>query len=330
MRGTGQHRDPTTDTRTFEHPPAPGAITVMPDPHPVFERAVTDAGGELVGLGDDTRGLVWHANDRPELLLAALDEHPGIGWVQLPWAGVDAFAAVLARFAVSGGPLFTSAKGAYSEPVAEQALGLTIAALRRYPERARTPTWERPKTGTSLFGLSVVIVGAGGIAVELMRLLAPFEVSVTVVRRTPGELAGAHRTVTSDRLHEVLPHADVVVLAAASTTGTEHLIGAPELALMKRSAVLVNVARGALVDQDALVAALDSGRIAGAGIDVTTPEPLPDGHPLWTARNCLVTSHTADTEAMTEPLLAGRIGDNVRAFLSGGAFLGVVDLEAGY
>jgi phosphoglycerate dehydrogenase-like enzyme len=302
----------------------------MPDSVPAFEDAVRAAGGELVPLSAETRGIVWVANDRPEVLTDALERFPGIGWVQLPWAGVDAFADVLARFSGDDAPIFTSAKGAYSEPVAEQALALTLATLRRYPNKARTSTWERPKQAASLYGCSVLIVGAGGIAVELIRLLAPFETEVTVVRRSDGELAGASRTVTSDRLLEVLPEADVVVLAAASTTGTKHLIGARELEAMKSDAVLVNIARGALVDSDALVAALESGSIAGAGLDVTDPEPLPDEHPLWTVRNCIVTSHTADTEAMTEPLLAGRIAANTRAFLDTGAFVGVVDARAGY
>ena len=99
---------------------------------------------------------------------------------------------------------------------------------------------------------------------------------------------------------------------------------------MKQSAVLVNVARGALVDTDALVAALSSGEIAGAGLDVTDPEPLPDGHPLWGAPNCLVTSHSADTPEMTAPLLAGRIRLNVEAFYGTAGFAGVVDPVAGY
>jgi phosphoglycerate dehydrogenase-like enzyme len=92
----------------------------------------------------------------------------------------------------------------------------------------------------------------------------------------------------------------------------------------------VNVARGALVDTDALVTALGSGRLGGAGLDVTDPEPLPDGHPLWTARNCIVTPHVADTEEMVVPLFAERVARNVEAFHSGGAFEGRIDLSAGY
>ena len=127
-----------------------------------------------------------------------------------------------------------------------------------------------------------------------------------------------------------MAEADVVVVAAALAASSAHLIGAAELALMKPSAVLVNVARGGIVDSDALVAALQDGGIAGAGIDVTEPEPLPDAHPLWQAPNTVVTMHSADTPEMTGPLLAARIANNVRAFLGAGEFRGIVDPATGY
>ena len=175
-----------------------------------------------------------------------------------------------------------------------------------------------------------MIVGAGGIAREVMRLLAPWEVSVTIVRRSADALPGADRTVAVADLASVLPDADVVILAAAATAETKHLIGVPELAAMRPEAALVNIARGQLVDQEALVAALGSGHLSGAGLDVTTPEPLPDGHPLWSAPRVVITSHSADTPEMVEPLLAERIRLNVTAFLGDSAFIGAVDPRAGY
>jgi phosphoglycerate dehydrogenase-like enzyme len=99
---------------------------------------------------------------------------------------------------------------------------------------------------------------------------------------------------------------------------------------MQPTAVLVNVARGLLVDSLALDAALRAGELAGAGLDVTDPEPLPDGHPLWTAPNIVITSHAGNTQSMADPLLAARVRSNVSAFLHGGAFVGVVDPAAGY
>lgn len=302
---------------------------MLPDERAVFVDAIRAGGGEVAPLSDATRGVVWLTNDQ-DALDRVLTEHPGIGWVQLPLAGVDGFARILARHADSPRPIWTSAKGAYAEPVAEHALALTLAVLRGLPEKSRSTSWADPKTGISLYGRHVVIIGAGGIAIELMRLLAPFECRVTVVRRTPGDLAGADRTVTVDRLLDVLPDADVVIVAAAATDETAHLIGARELAAMPSTAALVNIARGSLVDQDALVAALKSGHLAGAGLDVTRPEPLPDGHPLWTAPRIVITSHSADTLEMVEPLLAGRVRLNVQAMLGDGAFVGIVDPGAGY
>ena len=129
---------------------------------------------------------------------------------------------------------------------------------------------------------------------------------------------------------EVLPDADVVILAAAATDETAHLIGRDQLAAMKPSAALVNIARGHLVDQDALADALAGGHLVGAGLDVTTPEPLPDGHPLWSSPRIVITSHSADTPEMTEPLLAERIRANVAALVGDGAFVGIVDPVAGY
>ena len=309
--------------------PEPGPIAVLPEPEPRFVAAVEAAGGVVEPLSERTRGIVWlsyqDAHDFPPVLAA----HPGIGWVQLPFAGVDAFAAVLAA-EQRPGLVWTSAKGAYAQPVAEHALTLTLALLRVLPKRVRATNWSTAQEGTSLYGLNVVILGAGGIALELVRLLEPFGVRVTIVRRTPQPVPGAERTVSADRLDAVLPDADVVVVAAALTETTRRLFGAPQFAAMKPTAVFVNIARGGLVDTDALLAALRGCEIAGAGVDVTDPEPLPDGHPLWSEPNCIVTPHQADTPEMVAPLLAERIRSNVRAFLGDGRFVGLVDPAAGY
>jgi phosphoglycerate dehydrogenase-like enzyme len=230
---------------------------------------------------------------------------------------------------IDTGRTWTSAKGLYAKPVAEHALLLALAGLRALPERIRARSWGTP-TGTSLFGGAVTILGGGGITTELLRLLAPFGVQATVVRRQAEPLPGAARTVTTRDLDGVLPGALVVFLALALTPATERIIGAAQLAAMDERAWLVNVARGGHVDTGALVAALQAGTIAGAGLDVTDPEPLPDRHPLWSLPNCIVTPHTADTEAMRMPLLAARIRVNVAHFAAGEPLEGVVDPGAGY
>jgi len=330
-RHPGEHRDPLASTGSplVGRRPTPGPIAILPTDNEVYADAVRAAGGVVAPLSDDTRGLIWLNLDGPALQ-STLAAHPGIGWVQLPLAGVEAFAELLEAQGDAALPVWTSAKGAFSEPVAEQAVTLALAVLRGLPEKSRSTTWAQPQTGISLFGRRVVIVGAGGIAREIMRLLAPWQVSITIVRRSADALAGADRTVAAADLASVLPDADVVILAAAATADTKHLIGAAELAAMMPSAALVNIARGQLIDQDALVATLASGHLAGAGLDVTTPEPLPDGHPLWSAPRVVITSHSADTPDMVEPLLAERIRGNVTAFLGDSAFIGTVDPRAGY
>ncbi len=310
--------------------PEPGPIAVMPTQVDRFTDAVRLGGGRVETLSEATRGLIWLSSEDPQHLVEVLESHPGIGWVQLPWAGVDAFSSVLERFRGGKRPLWTSAKGAYSQPVAEHALALVLALLRVLPTRVRASRWATVPEGRSLYGLTVVIVGAGGIAVELLRILEPFGVRVVVVRRSDAPVAGVHRTVQSGQLDDVLPDADVVIVAAALTGATTRLFGVEQFALMNPDAVFVNVARGGLVDTEALVAVLARGGIAGAAIDVTDPEPLPDGHPLWREPRVIVTPHSADTPEMTAPLLARRITLNVEAFLGDGRFIGVVDPDDGY
>jgi phosphoglycerate dehydrogenase-like enzyme len=306
-------------------PAARPRIVVGPRPADWAAEAIRRGGGEVVTLDRDPAGLVW-TDTGAEGLREVLAACPGIGWVQLPQAGVETVveAGVIDRHRV-----WTSAKGAYAEPVAEHALALLLAGLRRLPERARARSWGE-EAGTSLFGQPVTIIGGGGIATVLLRLLAPFRAQVTVVRRRPEPLPSAARTVGDDRLHEALAGARAVMLVLALTLRTRKLIGRAELAAMEQDAWLVNVARGKVVDTEALVGALRSGQIGGAALDVTDPEPLPAGHPLWNLPNCLITPHTADTEEMTQPLLARRITENIQRLTAGQELLGRVDPDLGY
>jgi phosphoglycerate dehydrogenase-like enzyme len=301
-------------------------IAVGPGPAPWAAEAIRRGGGEVVALDEDPVGLVWTDGGAMDALHSVLADRPEISWVQLPQAGVErAFQAGV----VEPQRRWTSAKGAFAEPVAEHALALILAGLRQLKVRAQARAWGKP-AGESLFGQQVTVVGAGGIATVLMRLLEPFGTSVTVVRRHAEPVPGAVRTVGADRLTEALPGARAVVLTVALTPQTRGLIGRAELAAMAPDAWLVNVARGSVVDTEALVDALRAGQIGGAALDVTDPEPLPVGHPLWDLDNCLITPHTADTEEMTQPLLAGRIAENVRRLAAGQELVGLIDPGLGY
>jgi phosphoglycerate dehydrogenase-like enzyme len=302
----------------------PLRIAVGPRPADWAAEAIRRGGGEPVTLDQDPVGLVWTDGAAMDALRDALA--PGITWVQLPQAGTE---RVFEAGVIDHARQWTSAKGAYADPVAEHALALILAGLRLLKVRARASSWGK-QGGVSLFGQPVTVVGGGGIATVLLRLLKPFGTPVTVVRRQAVPMPGAARTLGPDRLAEALAGARAVVLAPALTPATRGLIGPAELAAMEPYGWLVNVGRGGLVDTGALVDALRAGQIGGAGLDVTDPEPLPAGHPLWDLPNCLITPHTADTEEMTRPLLADRIAENVRRLTAGQELIGLVDPDLGY
>lgn len=250
--------------------------------------------------------------------------------MQLPFAGVEPW---LAHNGVPEGVTVTSAVGSYADTVAEHALGMMLAGARGLHRHARASGWTRLQRTRTLFGATVGIVGAGGIGRSLIRSLAPFGVRVLAVNRSGRPVEGADRTwPASDGagLRELLGESDFVVVAAPATADTERLVDAGALAAMKDDAWLLNVARGSLVDTDALVTALAEERIGGAALDVTDPEPLPEGHPLWSEPRALITSHSANPKHMLIPALARRVRENVRRWLAGEPLVGVVDAEAGY
>jgi phosphoglycerate dehydrogenase-like enzyme len=292
--------------------------------------AVQAAGGVVVDVAD-AEGLVWTANGygdglRPDDLVALLKAHPAIRWVQLPWAGVEPYA----RAGVfDHDHVWTCGKGVYARPVAEHALALALAGLHHLKAYSEARTWT-DQAGHLLVDGGVTIFGGGGITEELLGLLRSFGCHTTVVRKREAPLEGADRVVGWDQRDGVLAGADVVFLALALTPETAGFFGRAQLDAMEKHAWLVNVARGGHVITDDLVAALQSNAIGGAALDVTDPEPLPDGHPLWSLPNCLITPHTANTDEMATPLLAARITENVRRWAAGEQLLGLVDPDLGY
>ena len=304
-----------------------GRIAVGPDGTPEWMvRAVLDGGGRVVPAAE-ADAVLWTDPDDAAGLAAVLGEHGHhVRWVQLPWAGIEPYVGVL-----DGDRRWTCGKGVYAEPVAELALTLALAGLRGLPGYLHdAPLVERGTVGRNLHGAEVVVVGAGGITDAFLRMVAPFEPRTTVVRRRDEPHPAADRTVTLERIDEVLPGADLVVVACALTPGTTGLFDARRLALLGRHTWLVNVARGAHVVTDDLVAALRSGSLGGAGLDVTDPEPLPVDHPLWSVPNCMVTPHVGNTPDMARPLLAERIRTNVARWIAGEPLVGAVDVDAGY
>jgi phosphoglycerate dehydrogenase-like enzyme len=290
-----------------------------------LDDAVVAGGGRVVDPGQAT-GLVWTRADDPGGLDVLLDEHANIAWVQLPFAGIEPYVDVVRRHAER---LWVCGKGVYADPVAEHALSLALAGLRHLAGYARADEWSA-QAGTNLIGARVTVLGGGGITESLLRLLEPFGCTITVVRRHPRAMDGATEVVGMDRIDDALRGAEVVVLALALTPETVGVLDRRRLELLAPHGWVVNVARGGHIVTDDLVAVLAEGRIGGAALDVTDPEPLPVDHPLWREPRCLITPHTANTFEMAIPLLGARVRDNVCRRIAGEPLLGPVDVEAGY
>lgn len=300
------------------------AIAVGPDSAPSWVRdAVVAGGGELVDVGE-ARGLVWASPTAAEELGEVLDANHHIEWVQLPWAGVERFVHL-----VDESRLWTCGKGVYAEPVAEHALSLLLAGMRNIADYSRQHEWTGP-VGRNLLGGNVTILGAGGITTSLVRLLKPFNCHITVVRNMPEHFPGADTVMTSVNLIDSLVGADAVVVALALTPDTDGILSRGEFEQMERHAWVVNVGRGRHIVTDDLVWALRERVIGGAALDVTDPEPLPVGHPLWSMPNCILTPHVGNTPEMAVPLLSERISENVRRFAAGTELIGAIHPELGY
>jgi phosphoglycerate dehydrogenase-like enzyme len=297
-------------------------VNARPEDRPVFEAAV-ESGGGVVSDAAVADAVVWAVDDPPSIRPYLTSQ---VRWVQLSSAGIeDWFDAGV----IDQARIWTAAKGVYAEPIAEYALAMMLAAARRLPEVVGDATWQ-PRDVSSLAGATVGIVGAGGIGRALLRLLAPLGTHTIALTRGGRAVPGADESVGPDGLDGLLRRSDYVVLASPETAETIGLISAKEIASLQPHAWVINVGRGSILDTEALVRALAGGRIGGAALDVTSPEPLPDRHPLWQFPNVIVTSHTASTRRLGRDRLARRIQANVDRFSRGRELLGAVDVGLGY
>lgn len=256
-------------------------------------------------------------------------------WVQSPAAGVGSlmFPELLASPVV-----ITSARGIRARSIAEHVLGVTIALARAMPAALRAQTahrWAQEELETearTLQGQRMGIVGLGAIGLELVKMAAPFGFRISAIRRRAGEPPpdGVEAVWTPDRLPDLLSQSDVVVLAAPHTPETKRLIGRAQLDRMKRGALLVNIARGKLVDDEAVIDALRDGRLGGAALDVFSQEPLDPSSPYWDLPNVIITPHTSGAMKDYWTPLVALFSDNLRRFEKGEPLLNVVDKVAGY
>ena len=303
-------------------------VAILPSATDEIRRAVTEGGGAVVDI-EEADALVWTDPRKPQQLKEVL-ESSRVEWVQLPFAGIESF---FGAGVIDPELTWTCAKGIYGPACAEHALAFMLVVARRLQVHIQAESWSelgKDSPEYRLDGKTVVVVGTGGIGVALVPMVQPLGLRIIGVNRSGRALEGAERTVVIDELDSVLPEADFVVVAAPYTEATHHLFDETKFAAMSSDAWIVNVARGGLIDTDALVAALKAGDIGGAALDVTDPEPLPDGHPLWGLDNCLITPHVANTWAMGLAELPGLVRRNVAAQAADQPLEGLVDPEQGY
>lgn len=258
-------------------------------------------------------------------------------WVHSPAAGVG---GMLFPELVASPVIVTNSRGLGAATIAEHVLAVTLAMFRRLPimfAKQHARQWAQaeafgPPAPRTIAGSRVLVVGMGAIGKVVARHFLALGAAVTGIRRQ-----GARSTDTTairierpDRLLNLLPQADVVVIAAPQTRETRGLIGAGELAAMRADALLVNVSRGKIIDQAALVRALTDGTIGGAALDVFEREPLGQDSPLWSMPNVLVTPHMAGFRAEHWDDVTALFSENLRRFVEGRELLNVVDKVAGY
>lgn len=266
--------------------------------------------------------------DKPKMA-EIIESAEKLKWLSSIYAGLEHFPLDALR---ERGSIVTNGVGINAIPIAEFTVMAMLAAAKRIDkilEAQAEKNWlTAPPGNVEFFESKVLIIGYGAIGKQVAKTLSGFGMDITAVRRTPDEdpnIIGPNEW--QDRLDEF----DWVILAAPATAETKHMIGANQLAAMKNSAWLVNIARGTLVDQDALVEALENKAVAGAVLDTLDPEPLPAESPLWDASNCFITMHLSgvSTSRMFERA-AQRFVENYKRYRKGEPMIAEANLELGY
>ena len=271
----------------------------------------------------------WFDMYDKDKMAAIIASATNLKWLNSIYAGVEHFP--LAQLKAQGTKL-TNGAGLNSAPIAEFAIMMMLDAAKRSDiihDNQRQHSWlELPPGTVEIDGSKVLIIGYGGIGQQIAKKLSGFDVEITAVRRTP---TGEANVIGLDDWRDRLGEFDWVFVSAPATSDTKHLFGADEFAAMKSTAWLVNVARGSLVDQHALLKALKDKAIGGAALEVTDPEPLPADHPLWDAPNCFITMHlSGQAQTLMFQRAAARFVENLKRYRNGEDMIAVADFDRGY
>jgi phosphoglycerate dehydrogenase-like enzyme len=280
----------------------------------------------------DTHIFMGHTLGASLLALA-----PKLRWIHAVSAGVRQFMYPELR---ERKVVVTNATTVHCIPIAQHIVGMLVALARRFPDSlryqqqgcwAQSELWNGPVKPRELRGQVLLFIGFGAIGRETARLLKPLDMRIWALTHSGRSLSGlAERVLPTSGLDQALPEADFVVIAAPDTPQTRNMMGARELAMMKHSAYLINVARGSLIDEPALIAALQEHRIAGAALDVTAKEPLPPESPLWKLDNVFLTPHVSGATENTWQREEDLVAENLKRWFAGEELLNRVDLARGY
>jgi phosphoglycerate dehydrogenase-like enzyme len=277
-----------------------------------------------------------HAIDVRVLSPELIEKAPNLVWVQALSAGVDRYMQIK-PLVENDRIILTNMRAVHGPAIADHAFAMLLSLtrnLRFYDAAQREGQWaerDTPAPSTSLHGKSMLVVGIGGIGEEIARRAHGFGMRVMATRRSDAPAPDfVERVGKPQDLLAMLPNADVVAVCVPLTAETENMFNEHAFAAMKDGSYLINIARGGIVNSDALLAALRSGKLAGACLDVTDPEPLPAGHALWNEATVIITPHVSGDAEVTEARHRLLRHENMRRFAAGEPLLNVVDKKAGY
>jgi phosphoglycerate dehydrogenase-like enzyme len=307
----------------FPSTPQSGVAAALPDDTIIMIKDEAD----LALARDAEIAFCGIGHERVRKLLAAT---PKLRWYHTPAAGVDRLLEI-PDFRARG-IVITNNSGSYDIQIAEHVMAFVFGAAKRlhlYRDQQARHEW-RELQHQEVRGETMVVFGAGSIGGEVARLAAAAGLRVIAVRRSGGAVPGAQRVVTTDALAEVVGEADYLIVAAPLTAATRGAISRAVLARMKRTAWVVNIARGTIIEEDALIDALRDERIGGAALDTFVEEPLPADSPLWSLPNVVITPHTSNSSPRVRERTLALFVENVRRFKAGESLLNRVDYETGY
>lgn len=286
---------------------------------------------EALARAEEAHGIEGYYAS-PEFLKKATN----LAWVQVMSAGVDRYINI-EPLMKNDAVVLSNYRAVHGPAIADHSMAMLLSLtrnLRFYADQQKQENWSRGNRSTktiALKGKTMLVIGLGGIGTEIAQRAHGFGMRIIGTRRSDSPSPKFVEKVGKPAdLMKMLPEADVVVLAVPLTPETKHMLAKPAFDAMKQGSYLINIARGKVVDTTAMLAALKSGKLAGAGLDVTDPEPLTKGHPLWSQPNVIITPHMASRSEVTNTRRAALLRENLRRFAAGEPLLNVVDKKLGY